>query len=192
MSAPALGGYDVDPICAGTSYLSWLRMLMFSGKNINSWSEVLPILCGPTWTTALGLASLFAESARIARGSAPAPAARTVESMARSPSPSSRVGGRQLPGARQSASLCCQLPFLGQVVHGAQVLNTTYTLSSYSYQLARLLTADHADAPAVPFFRPPGGWRWQSRSVLQSINEPSGNEEGRVEHRVRVGRFGLG
>ena len=100
MSAPALGGYDVDPICAGTSYLSWLRMLMFSGKNINSWSEVLPILCGPTWTTALGLASLFAESARIARGSAPAPAARTVESMARSPSPSSRVGGRQLPGAR--------------------------------------------------------------------------------------------
>ena len=100
---------------------------MFSGKNINSWSEVLPILCGPTWTTALGLASVFAESARIARGSAPAPAARTVESMARSPSPSSRVGGRQLRGARaghsrRGASDAVLVAVLGQV---HKVLNTT-------------------------------------------------------------------
>jgi len=140
MSAPLLGGYDVDPICAGTSYLSWLRMLMFSGKNINSWSEVLPILCGPTWTTALGLASVFAESARIARGSAPAPAARTVESMARSPSPSSRVGGRQLPGARGAVAPRCQflVAVLGQVCISSEHYRA-HTLSSFSYQLASLL-----------------------------------------------------
>ena len=74
-------------------YLSSLRMLL--SKNTNSWSDVLPILCGPTWMTALGFASAFAESGSIAEGSgsAPAPAARAMESMARSLSLLPQAGG---------------------------------------------------------------------------------------------------